>query len=311
VEKLKIVATILGDDVARLTKKIQDMRFEGAKAVAEVARLETSKLQADSFDVVEETDRKIAKLRWTIARAADQLPKLEQELKSATDVVRAARLAELRRTHDAAFRECILKCAPAFEAYEALIGARARLESEGFAGELRFLTPLPHLNGNLILSPELMQIAVDQQGRSDVRFAKYRFPTGARRVLWVHETSPAALGQNNGRVCLAPNVPARAGKAEPKAYEPPQMAAHRPPRKRVPDDVAPLAPDEVRVVVLHSGFSPADDAPQCATGQKIRMKRDDASLAALSGAIEILSEEAPPLIAPAETALTVEVVPGA
>ena len=56
--------------------------------------------------------------------------------------------------------------------------------------------------------------------------------------------------------------------------------------QRALDDVTPLGPSEARVKVLRSGFSPADDRPQCCHGQLIRMALDTAQRAAGTGAVE-------------------------
>lgn len=57
---------------------------------------------------------------------------------------------------------------------------------------------------------------------------------------------------------------------------------------RAADDTAPLEPGEVRVKALRAGFSPADDRPQAAYGQLLRMTAAAALLAADRGAVQIV-----------------------
>ena len=70
---------------------------------------------------------------------------------------------------------------------------------------------------------------------------------------------------------------------------PPDPASLR--ARRLPDDLAPLAADEVRAKVLRAGFSPADDRPQCAFGQIIRMPRATAERAVEAGVIELVQDQ--------------------
>lgn len=61
---------------------------------------------------------------------------------------------------------------------------------------------------------------------------------------------------------------------------------------RISDDAEPLADGEVRAVVIRSGYPGANGAP-CRAGQKIRLPRDLAKKALVSGNVEIVEEHAP------------------
>jgi hypothetical protein len=273
---INMVQAMVSDDVANLGEEIKRMRAIHATTTAEIGRLEASRLQQDSFEAAESLDREIKKCRWTIDRIANELPDLERRHDLAVSKARAKRWRDIHAAYLKKSELMVVHAIAVQKEFEGVIALISEAMSQGFNRELGALARPPHLNGNLICAPDLLQrFKVSLTGNAKlVQPAAAMTPAamtaGKARARLAHEPRPTVSDANHA-IQLGQSQRPRAAKAA-----------------RPADDLEPLLPSETRVKVLNAGWPPADDKQPCHRGQIVRTRTEIAVRAELNGAVEIL-----------------------
>jgi hypothetical protein len=236
---------------------------------ADLDKLNNERRQALLDDA---SDTVLDKLERAIDRATVRLEKLNIAEAPLRERITAAKL-DARGRRWQAHRETYLAAANDFLAaarlcaakHAAVIAIVNQMQREGFEAEVAATCPgTPQINNNAVCAPELLD-------QFSLALAP---PAPAPRRTKLAPTPERAPKSTQGPLYLSGGVPSLA-----------------PPPPRFPDDTAPLNAGQARVKVLRAGFSPADDRPQCAYGQIIRMPRHVAERAAASGVVEIILNE--------------------
>jgi hypothetical protein len=266
----------IGDDAAALAAELRAARTEGARALDEAERLEAARLTAATFAAAEDLERQAAAARWRADKAAAGLPDLEARLATVQAKERAEALERHRQRQRTVYGKLRVALLAAADAQMEAISADKDACRE--LGEHVARSHLPPVAFRGFLFPDLVGIWIVENDR---QFAAQK-PAQARKAA-------------------APSAP------KPRQYLPHEKRPHtdasravslalsdqaHPKKPRTPDDLSPLENEQVRVRVSRSGYSPADDLPQCQYGQIIKMPRGAAQRAADAGAVEIIEEAA-------------------
>lgn len=254
------------DTVQELIGEVAKARRERADALAAAERLECERLVAESFEQAQELARQIERARWDAERADARLPELEQRLNAARAREQAAALEKHRMRRAAIYRRLRAAIVAAGE----IQGEAIRADQEACAelGEGLVRGHLPPIAYRGFLMPDLIELWTADQDRmfaAPVQAPKAQTTTAPRVP-----SQPRSSTQHAVRLGLNDSG----------------GAIHAPP---VADDTAPLVEDELRCVVIRSGFQTPSGLP-CRSGQKIRLPRLVATEAARHGAVEILQE---------------------
>jgi hypothetical protein len=231
------------------------------------SRITALKTQRHTALLDDASDAAIGKIDLLIDRAEVRLEKVNAAepglLEKLTAARSAARQRRWRALHDAylaAAGEFLASARATAERHADLIRIVDQAQGDGFGAEVAATMPAtPNVNSHPLLATDLLDI-----------FELAIAPPAARRAA-APTTRPAL----------------------PKAPESLQHSVNLR-ASRTPDDTSPLLVGEARVMALHNGWCPRDDAPQCYAGQKLRMTAAAARVAADRGLVEIL-EQAPAL----------------
>lgn len=260
---------------------------------ANIAVLKERK-RAALLDDASDTD--LDKIERLIERAETRLEKLNmseaplrERLAGAHSAARKRRWDTLHADHHSAASKFLALARATAEEHSAIIAIVDTAQREGFAGLVASTMPrTPNIEGSPLLAPDLLDIFERAISPAPPRAEKTKAKAGAPAspVWWDHKhpdynhpaaqqmrvatQPPAGVGMQH-RVELSGGVPT------------PHLTA-----PRAPDDQEPLTFNQVRARVLRTGYSPADDRPQCHNGQIIRLPRKTAEAAAAGGALEII-----------------------
>jgi hypothetical protein len=266
-----------GDAVASLTAKIEAERAAGLAALAEIDRLEQHKLDAADFAAAEAILQEIRRQQWIADVAARRLPELEGQLAEAKLVRDRTALARHYKAIVALYPRLKKAVIDAAAIQAEVVATRDAAAAE--IGEHVVNMHIPHFTFRGLLLPDLVA-----QWTAECDRIVMPAPPQPQPMPVAPPVRPAPSRQAPAADRRA--VPGPGGMIT--AADTPPAAA---PRARHPDDLAPLAEGEVRVRILRGGYSPADDAPQCDSGQIIRLARQAAQRALAAGAVEIIVSE--------------------
>lgn len=288
----KLLAKLNGSalDVDALIAALVDLGRERDTAQSELGELQVRRHQALLDDA---SDSTLDKLERDIARKETAVEKLDLAEPGLRDRLATAKV-EARQRQWRALRDAYLVAAGEFltaardvaEKHAALIAIVGEAQRAGFAAEVAATMPAtPNANGYAIAAPELLDI-----------FERAIAPPQPRPA----QATAAAKREKTDRAVWKPGsedwTPLPRGMSLQHAITSaisPRDSLGLMTAQRALDDVTPLGPSEARVKVLRSGFSPADDRPQCCHGQLIRMALDTAQRAAGTGAVEIIEKYVP------------------
>lgn len=275
---LALVRNMTADDVTSLSAQVDGLKRDALRDLAEIDRLETLKISLDDFDEVVDVNRKIERLRWSVARAQGRLPELENRLADAIDKARRDRLHKAVKAYNAAARKLLVAARAGGAAFVEL--TKIRQGASEFEGERGYFATAPHLRGNLLCASDLLD---EFESTLDVIDARLR---GDR-------TRPAVI------------QPAPKPKASPDQKSVPRVASstnrkislgespNEPPSKRDRPLPAPVE-GGVEIVILRDGVELANGT-QAVVGDHITVDRKAAEATVRSGAADYVKTRSAPV----------------
>lgn len=294
----KVLARLNGHatDVDALVAALGEIGQEREAAKRELGELQVRRHQAlldDAADsVLDKLEREIARAETRVQKLDLAEPGVRSRLEAATQAARRRRWSELRADFIRAAEEFHQAAQAAMAKHTALIEIVTRARSEGFEHEAAaMMPPTPNLAGNAVLAEDLLAEFWQTVQRTS---ATANPPAAAAKPKASAKPAATAIWSPSGDTFapLPRDVPSLQH-AISAVYPPPGslgfLTAHR-----AADDTAPLAPGEARVLALHSGWSPRDNAPQTFAGQTLRMDAAAARAAANRGQVEIIETYMPP-----------------
>lgn len=251
--------------------------------------------------VAEGASKKVRQaVRDEISHASEEIALLEQGEAPLTQ--RLARVqADARRRRWSELRAAFLGAAEEFHQAALAAGAKhtavieivTRARGEGFEHEAdAMMPPTPNKGGSAVLAPDLLAKfwrdvqATSASANPAPPAAKPKAsPTpAARTAIWSPSGDTFAPLPRD-----VPSLQHAISSTYPPANSLGFFTAHR-----SADDTGPLEVGQARVMALHSGWSPRDNAPQCHAGQTLRMDASAARAAADRGQVEIIETYMPP-----------------
>lgn len=272
--------TVGTESSADIVREIEQARAEGTAARDDAAVHDARALKAASFDEAEQFRRKGAEARWRSDRAEARLPELQDRLTAAKSRELSAAMERHRVRRMALYK----RLKGSIEAAAAIQAEALQEDQEAIAemGEAVVRGNFPAFAFRGLLLPDLVRAWTTEMDRAVLSARPVPDPAAPAPRAEAPQKLPHELERKRlPTVGEAAHRPATTGLI-------PTGAGERAPRK--PDDTAPLLAGEVRVRVMRAGYSPADDAPQCARGQLIRMPKDRAEKAVAAGVVEIVEE---------------------
>jgi hypothetical protein len=248
----------MGNEIEKSQAEVQRLRDDGLAALREAERLEATKLEADSYEAVEQINREIAKQQWLANKAATQLPPAEARLAAA----KAKAQKEAIARHQAERRRLWARFKPA-------LLELARLQAEGVAADQAACAELGEHVARAHLPP--------------VVYGGFLYPDLVATYVAHNDAIFAAPAPK------APPQP-QVKPATPRATVAPKQA---PPRRDVmtapprPDDPPP-GPNEVQVRVVIAGYPDATGG-HSQRGRLINLAPDAAEIAVKNGKVEFVT----------------------
>lgn len=203
------------------------------------------------------------------------LAQIRAKLGLARDEARQKRWTKIRSEFDPLVAELVAKLAAARVAFDAFIAARAAAEREGFGREVSHLPAFPQVEGAPMTAKDLVDGFMAKWRQIDGRQVK---PAGRVAQLPVRGKVPGRFPQED-------KLPATVDRQQVQP-----IAVRHETAPALPDDLAPLAADEVRARVVRSGY-PDKDGHASHRGRIIRVEKKIAARAAANGGIEILPDD--------------------
>ena len=275
-----------------LVVALTELEQARAGTLAEIEQLNQNRRQALLDD---ESDAVLDKIERALDRANIRLEKInvaEGPLRDQLAVANATERTRRWNVHLAAYRgaaaEFLSAARNVAARHDDIVAAMNEARREGFEREVAsFMPPTPNVGGGALCATELLdnfERALNPVARSagvaPVVGVRHYFGRDGYNAF---DTPPAA-----------PPRPPRPSLQHAVSIDPLRgqefsSSAGRVHAPKLPNDDAPLAPDEARVVVLRGGFEAPDG--QSHVGRRVRLNKDAALQAARSGVVEILEEK--------------------
>ena len=270
--------------------------LEGARTATlnEIEELNQNRHQALLDD---ESDAVLDRIERSIDRANISLEKInvaEGPLRDQFAVASAAERARRWGTHLAAYRaaaaEFLTAAREVTARHDAVIGARNAARREGFEREMAAHMPAtPNVGGGALCSAELIdrfERALNPVSRSPGMAPSIGVRHYAGRDGYNAFSAPSTTPPRPPSPSLQHGI-----SIDPMTAREISSNAGRAHAAKLPNDDAPLAVDELRVVVLRGGFEAPDGQSQ--VGRRVRLNKDASLQAARNGVVEILEEKLP------------------
>ena len=265
------------EDPAALSAVLEELErdLEGAKAeVADLRSRRHDLLLSDASDhALDALERKIERAEVRIEKMELALPRVREQLSVAQAAARRSAEGPLVREFVAVAERYAAALRACAAADRELAEIRSEAREEIDPARVPILMPLVNYAG--VLEEEHVNLWWD-------RVAPV---LAVSRAMSSPDAHPASL-----RV-QPPPATARGPATRPASLQHAVSLGQDAPIPKAPraaDDTAPLESGEVRVKVLRAGFSPAEDRPQAAYAQLLRMNAAAALLAADRGAVQIV-----------------------
>lgn len=268
---VRAVRALTADSVAALAEQIGALRAEERAAFDEAAQREAAAMRTDTFAEAERLQRQAREASWRAERAAARLPELEARHAAAIAKERTAIEARLIARHRSTYAEYCGVLRELARLQLALIETNHQARTG--LGDLRAsaVAPIVHFIG--VARPDTVAAWIERHDRDLLREVTPRQPAKPKPA------KPVA-------VAPAPKPgPGRMQHAVGLADEPPPVAPPPP----AADDLSPLRPDHVRILVIRAGY-PDSDGVASHGGRRFQMPREKALMAARNGAIEIIED---------------------